>query len=163
MGGVEVGSAGQRRCQARLPKYYGAGPALHARCAHLRVEAQKMVGEGVETIIGITRDVQFGPLVVFGLGGIYVQPVRGCLLQAGFRFGQPRGCGRNDRRDQAYSLLKGYRGKTGGHGCTNRRHFENCSSRARFSGNTEMDINPLRVHTKGASALDVKITIEPVS
>jgi len=34
---------------------------------------QKMVKEGIETIIGVTHDPQFGPLIMFGLGGIYAE------------------------------------------------------------------------------------------
>ncbi|MDD5509225.1 MAG: GNAT family N-acetyltransferase [Dehalococcoidales bacterium] len=34
---------------------------------------QKMVREGIETIIGVTHDPQFGPLIMFGLGGIYAE------------------------------------------------------------------------------------------
>jgi acetyltransferase len=37
---------------------------------------QKMVPEGLEVLIGMNRDPQFGPLVTFGLGGIYVETLR---------------------------------------------------------------------------------------
>ncbi|HEX8693348.1 MAG TPA: acetate--CoA ligase family protein [Longimicrobium sp.] len=37
------------------------------------VLVQKMVGGGKETIIGMTGDPQFGPVLMFGLGGIYVE------------------------------------------------------------------------------------------
>lgn len=37
---------------------------------------QKMVPPGVEVLIGMNRDPQFGPLVTFGLGGIYVETLR---------------------------------------------------------------------------------------
>ncbi|MCL6561228.1 MAG: acetate--CoA ligase, partial [Firmicutes bacterium] len=36
------------------------------------VEVQKMMPRGIELIVGMTRDVQFGPILAFGLGGIYV-------------------------------------------------------------------------------------------
>jgi acetyltransferase len=36
------------------------------------IEVQKMVEEGKEMIVGMSRDPQFGPMVMFGLGGIYV-------------------------------------------------------------------------------------------
>ena len=35
-----------------------------------------MVSSGIETIIGIKRDPQFGPLIMFGIGGIYVEVFR---------------------------------------------------------------------------------------
>lgn len=37
---------------------------------------QKMVPEGLEILIGMNRDPQFGPLVTFGLGGIYVETLK---------------------------------------------------------------------------------------
>jgi len=37
------------------------------------VALQKMIKGGVETVIGMTTDPEFGPLIMFGLGGIYVE------------------------------------------------------------------------------------------
>jgi len=41
----------------------------------LGVQVQEMVDldDGVETIVGMNRDPQFGPLLMFGLGGIFVE------------------------------------------------------------------------------------------
>jgi acyl-CoA synthetase (NDP forming) len=40
------------------------------------ISVQKMAPPGVEVIIGVTRDPQFGPMVMFGLGGVYVEALR---------------------------------------------------------------------------------------
>ena len=37
------------------------------------VNIQRMVRGGIETIVGVTQDVSFGPLIMFGLGGIYAE------------------------------------------------------------------------------------------
>ena len=42
----------------------------------IRVNVQEFVSNGKEMIIGMKRDPQFGPLLMFGLGGIYVQVFR---------------------------------------------------------------------------------------
>ena len=42
---------------------------------------QKMVPKGRETILGMTRDPQFGPLLMFGLGGTYVEVFRDVMFQ----------------------------------------------------------------------------------
>jgi len=34
---------------------------------------QKMVKEGIETLVGVTQDPSFGPLIMFGMGGIYTE------------------------------------------------------------------------------------------
>jgi acetyltransferase len=37
------------------------------------VTVQHMVAEGTEVIIGVTQDPSFGPLIMFGVGGVYVE------------------------------------------------------------------------------------------
>jgi acetyltransferase len=49
---------------------------LADRDPDLRVQVQKMVRGGREVILGMTRDTQFGPLLMFGLGGVFVEVMR---------------------------------------------------------------------------------------
>jgi acyl-CoA synthetase (NDP forming) len=53
---------------------------LHARLKgrdpDLRVSVQKMVPGGREVILGMARDPQFGPVMMFGLGGVFVEALR---------------------------------------------------------------------------------------
>jgi acetyltransferase len=42
----------------------------------LRVAVQRMIKSGREVIIGVTQDPAFGPLIMFGLGGIYVETLK---------------------------------------------------------------------------------------
>ena len=72
------------------------------------VTVQKMAGEGVELIAGITHDDTFGPLVLFGLGGIYTELFKDSVARI-----QPLTDA--DARDmvrsvKAYKLLEGFRG-----------------------------------------------------
>lgn len=50
----------------------GRSHAVKAR----RLLVQEMVEDGVETIVGARRDPRFGPVVVFGLGGVFVESLR---------------------------------------------------------------------------------------
>ncbi|MBI2869674.1 MAG: GNAT family N-acetyltransferase [Chloroflexi bacterium] len=45
------------------------------------VVVQEMVAEGIETIVGVTQDPTFGPLVLFGLGGVYAEMLQDVVLR----------------------------------------------------------------------------------
>jgi acetyl coenzyme A synthetase (ADP forming)-like protein len=42
---------------------------------------QRMIKEGIEAILGVTHDPQFGPLIMFGLGGIYAELLKDTTLR----------------------------------------------------------------------------------
>ncbi|MBC7345751.1 MAG: acetate--CoA ligase family protein, partial [Clostridia bacterium] len=70
------------------------------------VEVQKMMPRGIEVIIGMTRDIQFGPLIAFGMGGIYVN----LLKDVSFRLAQ--GLTQEEiesmiKETKTYALLRG--------------------------------------------------------
>ncbi|MCD6319637.1 MAG: acetate--CoA ligase family protein [Candidatus Desulfofervidaceae bacterium] len=73
------------------------------------VSVQEMVQGAKETIIGFTRDPQFGPLLMFGLGGIYVE----ILKDVTFRIAPltKKEAMEMVREVKAYSLLRGIRGE----------------------------------------------------
>ncbi|MCK4718361.1 MAG: acetate--CoA ligase family protein, partial [Thermoplasmata archaeon] len=55
----------------------------HDPNAHITgVEVMEMVVQGIETIIGARRDASFGPIVMFGLGGIYVEVMKDVAFRA---------------------------------------------------------------------------------
>lgn len=123
------------------------------------IEVQKMVPKGIELIIGMTRDIQFGPLIGFGLGGIFVN----LLKDVSFRLAQ--GLTGSEIAEmiaetKAYSLMKGYRGYKPA-------DIEAVSDVIRrvaalvidFPEIAELDINPVLAYEKGVAALDVKITL----
>ncbi|HLM67150.1 MAG TPA: acetate--CoA ligase family protein, partial [Longimicrobium sp.] len=75
VGGVVVGVEDETELRAAFHRLTAEVPARAGIDAG-EVEGvlvQKMVGRGKETIIGMTLDPQFGPVLMFGLGGIYVE------------------------------------------------------------------------------------------
>ncbi len=126
------------------------------------VEVQKMGEVGRECIIGMTRDLQFGPLLMFGLGGIYVN----LLKDVAFRV--VHGLDRTELRSmlaetKAYTLLKGFRGEKSGDIEAVIDTLARVAILAReFPQINEIDINPLFVYENGVSAVDVKITLREV-
>ena len=73
------------------------------------VLVQPMITEGVETMIGATRDPLFGPLIAFGLGGIHVE----VLGDVRFRLAPltDRDATELVKEIKGYRLLEGYRGR----------------------------------------------------
>ncbi len=73
------------------------------------VSVQKMAEPGVEIIIGMNRDAQFGPVLMFGLGGIFVE----IMKDVSFRLVPVAGIDAAEmvREIKGYALLTGYRGQ----------------------------------------------------
>ncbi|MGC9554891.1 MAG: acetate--CoA ligase family protein, partial [Thermoplasmatota archaeon] len=123
------------------------------------VEITKMVDRGVETIIGATTDPSFDKVLMFGLGGIYVE----VLKDVAFRVApvSRREIGKMMREISSFPLLLGVRGES--------RKDVNAVIDAiyrvgilvdRFPQISELDVNPLVVYEKGAKVLDARINIE---
>jgi acetyltransferase len=72
------------------------------------VVVQQMVTGAVETVIGMTTDPSFGPLIMFGLGGIYVEVMK----DVAFRINPltPEKARRMIESLKSYPLLTGFRG-----------------------------------------------------
>jgi acyl-CoA synthetase (NDP forming) len=122
---------------------------------------QKMFsGNGVrEVIIGSKYDKQFGPLMMFGLGGIFVE----VLKDVSFRLIPIK---REDAREmiseiKGYPILKGIRGWKP----VNFEKLEECllnvSKMVEKTPNIkELDINPLLINHKDACVADVRIFVD---
>ncbi len=159
VGGVKVGldtPAAVRRAFIEIMENvhrFLPGTSVHG------VEVQKMMPKGRELIVGMTKDVQFGPLIAFGLGGIYVN----LLKDVSFRLAS--GLSRREMESmisetKASMLLRGFRGEQP----ADVEALIDVIGRVGqlvtdFPEITEMDINPIFAYEKGVSALDIKITI----
>jgi len=123
------------------------------------VEVQKMMPGGTEFIVGVNRDLQFGPMVMFGMGGLWVNLIE----DVSFRLAG--GITLEDinemiRETKAYTLIHGYRGRPPLDGRKVAEVIARVAQLVRdFPEISELDINPLVAYEEGAAALDVKITI----
>ncbi|MGB9698704.1 MAG: acetate--CoA ligase family protein [Thermodesulfobacteriota bacterium] len=95
---VDAYQAIMRSCRAYLPQARIEG-----------VEISEMVEKGIETIIGARRDNTFGPLVMFGLGGIYVEVMKDVTFRA-LPINQKE-ARKMIKEIRAYPLLMGVRGE----------------------------------------------------
>jgi len=127
----------------------------------LGVQVQEMVDldSGVETIAGMNRDPQFGPLVLFGLGGIFVEVLEDTTVRVA-PVSEP------DAREMigeidAAPLLRGARGRDPVDEGSVVETLQRLSQLVTdFPAIVELDINPLVATPDGAQAVDVRLTID---
>ena len=123
------------------------------------VLVQEMAPLSTEVIVGATKDPQFGPALMFGLGGIFVE----LLKDVAFRIAPIT---ETDAREmitevKAYPILRGYRGQPPADIDavvqilldTSRLVMGNPEIR-------ELDLNPIMVYEKGAKTVDARIILE---
>lgn len=122
------------------------------------MSVQKMVPQGLEVIIGMFKDVQFGPVMMFGLGGVFVE----VLKDVSFRIVPltPKDSSSMIREIKGYKLLEGYRGKE----AVDIRGLEDLLIKlSEFVQKTpeinELDLNPVFVYGSGASVVDARIIL----
>jgi succinyl-CoA synthetase beta subunit len=154
MGGVTLGlmdaAAVKREATAMLARI--ASPA--------RLLVQRMVSGGLEVILGGKRDRSFGPVVMFGLGGIYVE----VFSDVAFRVAPLS-------RVDAEEMIEEVRGKRLLEGVRDKPPVDREAlikavlslSRMLVENPriTELDINPLLVLEHGAAAVDARAVVAP--
>lgn len=129
--------------------------------AHIEgVEISEMVAKGMETIIGARRDRTFGPMIMFGLGGIYVEVMKDVAFRA-------LPINRKEilsmvKEVRAYPLLLGVRGEE-------KKDLDAVVDTIIKVGTilqkcdriSDIEINPLMVyeHGQGVKAVDVRILL----
>ena len=159
IGGVKVGLQTASEVEAAFTNILESAHKYFPQLVIHGIEVQKMMPPGIELIVGMTRDVQFGPLLAFGLGGVYVN----LLQDVSFRLSD--GLAREDIAEmiaetKAHVLLHGFRGRPPADVAA---VADTIARLARlvddFPEVSEMEINPLLAYEKGVAALDVKITI----
>ena len=121
---------------------------------------QPMVGAGVELILGITHDPSFGPLVVFGLGGVTAE----LLADRALRLVPVTDEDAHElvRSLRGSPLLFGYRGRPP----VDVDALEDLILRVGLLADevpeiAEMDLNPVVASERGVVAIDVKIRLAP--
>ena len=117
-----------------------------------------MVSPTVEVIVGLVKDPQFGPTVMFGLGGVFVELLRDVTFRV---------CPitKLDAEDmvmeiKGFPILKGYRNHppadisaiTNILLCVSKMAMDNPEIK-------EIDLNPVSVYEKGAKVLDARIML----
>ncbi len=113
------------------------------------VLVQEYVSGGHEVLVGMTQDPNFGPLVVFGLGGIYVE----LLKDVAFRIHPLTDVDAHEviRETKGFKILEGYRNQPVGDVAALEDAILRVSGLiSAVPELVEMDLNPVKVHGPGA-------------
>jgi acetyltransferase len=124
---------------------------------------EKMLDPGLEVIIGMSRDPQFGPMLMFGLGGIFVEVMKDVTFHlAPITEEEAMQMLKSTR---SYEILQGKRGQRGVDLLAIANGLQRISQLTTdFPQITELDINPFIVGETGSApwVADVRITLQPL-
>jgi acyl-CoA synthetase (NDP forming) len=157
-GGVRVNLKNRAEVEAA---YDGITQSALRQFPHARVEGisvQRMAKPGVEVIMGMTRDPSFGPVLMFGLGGILVEVLQDVAF--GIAPLEPRDAAEMIGEVKGKKLLQGYRGQNS----VDQSCLENMLLRlSAFAEDrpeiAEIDMNPVFAREDGATVVDARIIL----
>jgi acyl-CoA synthetase (NDP forming) len=123
------------------------------------VVVQQMVPEGVEVVVGATLDATFGPLVLYGSGGILVE----LLNDVAFRIHPLTDTDAHEMINEVKgtALLRGYRGTPAADETALSEIILRVSALLEICPQIqEMDSNPVKVLERGAIVIDARVRID---
>lgn len=124
------------------------------------VSVQPMARPATEVIIGMSKDPQFGPVLMFGLGGILVE----ILKDISFRIVPltMRDANEMIREIKGYPVLEGYRGQEPANIAVLEQMLLKVSEFVESKPEIkELDINPIFAYSDSALAIDARVILEP--
>ncbi len=127
------------------------------------VYVEKMVSKGLEVIIGMKRDPQFGPMLMFGLGGIFVEVMKDVTFYLAPITEQE--AIQMLKSTKSYDMLQGRRGESGIDLIAIASGLQRISQLTTdFPQILELDINPFIVGEYGAEPVvaDARMTLAPM-
>jgi len=160
-GGVKLNLKNQREVRLAYREILRNVRAKKPKAKITGIIIEEMAPQGKEIILGMNRDSQFGPILMFGLGGIYVE----ALEDVTFRLAPIREltAAMMIKRTKTHSILDGFRGGP----VYDIKAIEECLKRlsqlvSDFDEIKELDINPLIVHEKGTGCtiVDARIILD---
>jgi acetate---CoA ligase (ADP-forming) subunit beta len=158
VGGVKLGIQSSEELGNAYDEIYASVADKFPKAAIEGVTVQKAARPGVEVIIGMFTDAQFGPVLMFGLGGIFVEVIK----DVSFRIvplaqKDPK---RMIREIKGYPLLEGYRGQE-------KVDISNLDSILlklskfveQYPEIKEFDLNPIFAYSDGAVVVDARVIL----
>ena len=159
VGGVKLNLADEAAVGAAYDDIIAAAKkAVPAANVH-GVSVQAMADPGTEIILGMSKDPQFGPVLMFGLGGVLVE----VLKDVAFRIVPltDRDAKQMVREIKGFPVLEGYRGQDPADLATIEEALLKLSQYVeQHEEIKELDLNPVIAYKKGISAVDARIVLE---
>jgi acyl-CoA synthetase (NDP forming) len=158
-GGVKVGLKNKAEVRRAYAEIMASARQKFPKAKIDGVSVQAVARPGVEIIIGMFKDPQFGPVIMFGLGGIFVE----VLKDVAFRIIPivRRDAAEMIKEIKGYALLNGYRG----HEPADVAVLEDMLLKVsdfveQTPGIKEIDLNPIFAYKDSAVAVDARIVLE---
>jgi acyl-CoA synthetase (NDP forming) len=159
VGGVKLGIQNATQAGKAYSEILASVKKHDRKAKVVGVSVQKMARQGLEIIIGMTKDAQFGPVIMFGLGGILVE----VLKDVSFRIVplEKRDAAEMITEIKGFPVLKGYRGQEP----ANIPFLEDMIVKVsdfveKNPDIKELDLNPVFAYKDGAMAVDARIILE---
>lgn len=153
VGGVELNIKDREELKM---KYNKMMDRISKACPDAAIDGVNLIQmvKGIECIVGMSQDPQFGPVVMFGLGGVFVE----ALKDVSFRvvpFG-PREADCLIQDIKTKKIFEGFRGMT----ADRRTIIQTLCAVQKLAGLVkEVDINPLITNQNGSCAVDARIIL----
>ena len=158
-GGVKLGLANATQVGKAYSEIVSSIKQAYPEAEIHGLSVQRMAGPGVEVIIGMSKDPQFGPVLMFGLGGILVE----VLKDVSFRIVP---VSERDARDmireiKGYPILEGYRGQKPVSIAALEKLIVRVSQFVENNPHVaELDLNPVFAYPDKAIAVDARVVLE---
>ncbi|MEM3536264.1 MAG: acetate--CoA ligase family protein [Candidatus Bathyarchaeia archaeon] len=159
VGGVVVGLKSAKEVREAYKQIFKNVKKHKPDAKIVGILVQEMAPASTEVIVGAIKDPQFGPALMFGLGGIFVE----VLKDVTFRIAPIT---ENEAREmitevKAYPLLKGYRNMPPADMEAIVKILVNTSKLVmEHQEIKELDLNPIMVYKNGAKTVDARIILE---
>ncbi len=158
VGGVKLNLGSAEALEKAFDELLSAVKSSNPQARIDGVLVSKMASPGLEVIAGMNRDPQFGPVILFGLGGIMVEIFQDVSLRL-------LPLTREDalamiREIKGYGLISGYRGRP----AVDEKALADClTAVARIAESdpeiNEIDLNPLFAYPDGILVADARIIV----
>jgi acyl-CoA synthetase (NDP forming) len=158
-GGVKLGLANARQVGKAYSEILASIKKAFPKAVIEGVSVQRMALPGVEVIVGMSKDPQFGPVLMFGLGGRLVE----VLKDVSFRIVpvSERDAGEMIREIKGYPVLEGYRGQEPASIPALEKLIVKVSQFVEKNPQIkELDLNPVFAYPDKAVAVDARIILE---